>query len=250
VSRNTAAPFNVWPARTAADPGPNGVTGGGDDGTISYFDRTVANSFTQITNDPTFVQSYKGVEMSATKRFSNKWQLLGGLTLSRSRQDNLSIATSPNALINVSGPIATDVPVQFKLTGTYLFPYDILFAGNLRSQSGTPFNRTISVPLTLTGSATINAEPLNSERLSSLTTVDVRAAKNFKFGNNKNLNLAFDLSNVTNAATVWQVRTLTGTIGLRVNGDPNGALNTVQMFNSPASIIGPRIGRVSVTYRF
>jgi hypothetical protein len=100
-----------------------------------------------ITNDPTFVQSYKGVEISASKRFSNKWQLLGGLTLSRSRQDNQSLGNSttqanvlPDALINSSGPISTDVPVQFKLTGTYLFPYDIQFAANLRSQSGTPFN--------------------------------------------------------------------------------------------------------------
>jgi len=253
---NTAVPLTSFPARATPDAGPDGVLGTSDDRVLNYFDRTNPAQTILITNDPTFVQTYKGVEMSASKRFSNRWQLLGGLTLSRSRQDNQSLGTSttqanvlPDALINSSGPIATDVPVQFKLTGTYLFPYDILFAANLRSQSGTPFNRQLSAPLTIGGATTINVEPFDSDRLPALTTLDLRVGKNFNYGN-QSFNVAFDVSNVTNAATVWQVRTLTGTIGLRVNGDPNGPLNTVPQFNSPASIIGPRIARVSVTYKF
>ena len=253
---NTAVPLTSFPPRSTPDAGPDGVLGTSDDGVLNYFDRTNPAQTILITNDPTFVQLVQGrgdfgieavLEQVAAARRSDLVQIASGQ--SEPRQFDDASQRSSDALINLSGPIATHVPVQFKLTGTYLFPYDILFAANLRSQSGTPFNRTLSAPTTIGGATTINVEALDSDRLPALTTLDLRVGKNFSLGN-RAFNLAFDVSNVTNAATVWQVRTLTGTIGLRVNGDPNGALNTVPQFNSPASIIGPRIGRVSVTYKF
>ena len=254
---NTAAPNSTFPARTTVDPGPDGVTGTGDDGTITTYNRTNAATQILINNDPTLVQTYKGVEITATKRMSKQWQVLAGLTLSRSRQDNLSEATStanlnsgPNSLINTSGPIATDVPVQFKLTGTYLLPKDIALAANFRSQSGTPYNRQLSVPMSVGGSATVNVEPFNSERLDALTTLDLQASRLFAISNGRSFNVVFAVSNITNANTVWSVRTLTGVSSFRVGGDPNGAINTVPQFGTPTNILGPRIARFGVTFRF
>ena len=37
---------------------------------------------------------------------------------------------------------------------------------------------------------------------------------------------------------MWDARTLGGTINLRQNGDPNGAVNTVAQFASPAQVYG------------
>ena len=249
VTINTAAPFGVWPGRTTIDPGPDGKTGTADDTTVSYFDRTVAATNSVITNDPTFRQTYKGIEFTGTKRFSHRWQMLAGLTLSRSRQDSPSLAASPDTLINDVGPITTDVPVQFKLTGSYMLPYDINLSGNFRSQSGTPYNRQLVVPLTLTGSTTINVEPLDSERLPALTTLGLQASKDFRLGGYR-LTALFAVDNVTNANTIWSVRTLTGTSTFRVNGDPTGAINSVPQFGTPTNIIGPRIARVGISFRF
>lgn len=79
-----------------------------------------------ITNDPTAVQSYKGLEITATKRFSKRWQMLGGYTFSKNRLDHVSVDTSPNLLINANGNVTSaafaDKPHGFKLTGMYLLP--------------------------------------------------------------------------------------------------------------------------------
>ncbi len=254
---NTAVPNSLFPARTTIDPGPDGVIGTADDSTITTYNRTNPATQILINNDPTLVQTYKGVEITATKRMANRWQMLAGLTLSRSRQDNQSEATStgaltsgPNTLINTSGPITTDVPVQFKLTGTYILPRDIALAANFRSQSGTPYNRQLSVPMTFGGSATVNVEPYDSDRLPALTTLDLQASRQFNLGNNRSLNVVLAVSNVTNANTVWSVRTLTGLASFRLAGNPTGLLNTYPQFGAPTNILGPRIARIGATFRF
>jgi hypothetical protein len=254
---NAAAPFGTWPTRTATDPGPDGRTGTADDSTVSYFDRVVGATQTVINNDPTLVQSYKGVEITATKRMSHRWQVLAGLTLSRSRQDDISENTSannlvfgPNFIINDSGPISTDVPVQFKLSGSYILPYDISLAANFRSQSGTPYNRQVSVPMTLGGAATVNVEPFDADRVPALTTLGVQASKNFTFSSSHGLTVYFTVDNITNANTIWAVRNLTGLSSFRQAGDPNGAINTVPQFGTPTNIIGPRIARIGASFRF
>jgi hypothetical protein len=254
---NTAAPFGSWPTKTAIDPGPDGRTGTADDSTITYFDRVVGATQTVINNDPTLVQSYKGVELTATKRMSNRWQVLAGLTLSRSRQDNISENTSatnlvygPNFLTNQTGPITTDVPVQFKLSGSYILPYDVSLAANFRSQSGTPYNRQLVVPMTLGGSATINVQPFDSDRVPALTTLGLQASKTFAISGAHALSVYFTVDNVTNANTIWAVRNLTGLSNFRQGGSPTGAINTVPQFGTPTNIIGPRIARLGASFRF
>ena len=52
--------------------------------------------------------------------------------------------------------------------------------------------------------------------------MDLRAVQGFNFGN-RSLEASVDFNNMWNANTVWDARTLSGTINLRQNGDPNGA---------------------------
>jgi hypothetical protein len=188
---------------------------------------------------------------------SNRWQVLAGLTLSRSRQDDISENTSatnlvygPNFLTNQTGPITTDVPVQFKLSGSYILPYDVSLAANFRSQSGTPFNRQVVVPMTLGGSATINVQPFDSDRVPALTTLGLQASKTFAFSSAHALSVYFTVDNVTNANTIWAVRNLTGLSNFRQGGSPTGAINTVPQFGTPTNIIGPRIARLGASFRF
>ncbi len=59
-----------------------------------------------------------------------------------------------------------------------------------------------------------------------------------------------DFHNITNTNTYWDARTLGGTINLRQNGNPTGAINTVPQFGSPAQVFGPRNIRFNAAFRF
>ena len=61
---------------------------------------------TFFTNDRNFRQTYNGIEITGTKRMSNRWQMLAGYTYSQTRVEGVSVNINPNTLINVrtAGP--------------------------------------------------------------------------------------------------------------------------------------------------
>jgi hypothetical protein len=238
---------------TRADSGRDGVSGSADDTTFQFYDRLSTASRTHFTNDPTSLQTYDGLEVTATKRMSNRWQMLAGYTWSRTWIEGVSVNTNPNNLIHAAGPVTGqlgDRPHQFKLTGTYVLPwYDIGLAANVNSQSGVAVTRQVSTALSVGGTTNVNVEPQGSERLPTRTVMDLRLFRTVNLGT-RALDVSVDFNNIGNANTVWDVRTLSGTIGLRQNGDPNGALNTVPQFLSPAQVYAPRNIRFNVAFRF
>ena len=255
-----AKPFDTF-LTTRVDSGRDGVVGTGDDSTFQFYNRTsTAVNQTYFTNDRSYRQTYNGLEIAATKRMSNRWQMLAGYTYARSRVKGLSVNLDPNTLINVTGPLAGqntnfngqigDRPHQLKITGTYVLPFhDIGFAANMNSQSGVAITRQLAVAKTVGGNSTVNVEPLGSYRLPRRTVGDLRLFKNTQFGS-RQLETSVDFNNVTNANTFWDARTLGGTINLRQNGDPAGAINTVPQFGSPSQVYGPRNIRFNVAFRF
>ncbi len=269
--RNTQAQYNPDNPydnflTTAVDPGLDGVVGTSDDSTYGYYARNSAANRTIITNDKKVVQSYKGLEVTLTKRMTNHWQMLAGYTYSKNRIDDISVDLSPNFLINSSGPIGgdsavagssrcsgcgasnADRPNQFKLTGVYIAPWhDIIFSGNFSSQQGGPITRQISRAVGFGTNQIINLEPMGSRRLPTLNKIDVRVGKVFRFGT-KTLETTADFDNITNAATVWAVRNRTEAASFL---DPStGIRSTLPQFNSPASILGPRTIVLRAAYRF
>jgi hypothetical protein len=253
ATSNPANPFDTF-LTTRADTGRDGVAGTADDTTFQFYNRnSSAVNQTFFTNDRTFRQTYNGLEISGTKRMSNRWQMLMGYTYSQTRVEGVSVNTTPNALINADGSVTGqtgDRPHQFKVTGTYILPwYDIGVAGNFNGQSGAVITRQVSTALAVGGTATVNVEPLGSFRLPSRTVGDFRVFKTARFGA-RSLEVSVDFNNVTNANTFWDARTLSGTINLRQNGDPNGTINTVPQFGSPAQVYSPRNIRFNAAYRF
>jgi hypothetical protein len=184
---------------------------------------------------------------------SARWQMLAGYTWSRTRVSGVSVNVNPNELINADGIVTGqlgDRPHQFKLTGTYILPfYDIGLAANFNSQSGIAVTRQVSTSLAVGGNTNVNVEPAGSYRLDSRTAMDLRVFKTMRFGT-RELEASVDLNNMWNVNTVWDVRTLSGTINLRQNGDPAGAINTVPQFASPAQVYPPRNIRFNVAFRF
>jgi len=253
ATSNPANPYDTF-LTTRPDNGRDGVAGTADDGTFQFYNRTsTAVNQTFFTNDRNFRQTYNGLEVSATKRMSDRWQMLTGYTYSQTRIEGVSVNVNPNALINATGPVTGQIgdrPHQFKVTGTYVLPfYEIGVAGNLNMQSGAAVTRQFTTAQTVGGNSTINVEPLGSYRLERRAASDLRVFKTARFGE-RSLEVSVDFNNVTNTNTAWDARVLGGTINLRQNGDPAGTLNSLPQFGSPAQVYGPRNIRFNAALRF
>ena len=241
------------------DPGADGVTGTSDDLTVTAYSLAAGVTTNQRTvNDNRLAQRFDGIEATVEKRYRNGFSLVSGYTYSRTRVDQTSLA-SPNSLINASGE-SGGRRHQFKMTGTYMLPYQVLFGANLLMQSGQPFNRTFTVQacsatvtancINQTGtSTTINAEPRGSRELSALITSDIRFGRRFRIGTN-GLELSMDIYNVANANTTYDVRRTSTLTRIKVAGDPTVPDTLIPSFLSPTGVLAPRILRFNVTWSF
>jgi hypothetical protein len=252
---------------SAVDPGVDGFLGTADDGSYGFYQRLSAANRTLITNDPNVLQSYRGLELTVTKRFTNRWQMLAGYTRSKNTIENVSVDLSPNLLINMNGNISPDAaingfsrcsgcsaanadkPNQFKLTGMYILPFqELIISGNYSGVSGPPVTRQISRALAIGGSQTINLEPLGSHRLDFQNRIDLRVGKMFKFANTRTLEATVDFDNLTNSNWVWQVRSLSPSTTFL---DPStGLRNNLTQFLSPTAILPPRTVVLRAAFRF
>jgi hypothetical protein len=238
---------------TAVDPGIDGVVGTSDDGTYGYYARTSAANRSVITNDPKALYSYRGVEITLTKRFSDRWQMLAGYTLSKNKLSDYSVDVSPNFLINANGNITStnnaDRPNQFKLTGMYLLPWhDVIVSGNLTAQQGLPITRQIARNVGFNTTQIINLEPLGNTRIDPLTKIDLRVGKLFRFSSSRTFEASVDFDNLTNADTVWSVRNRTE--ATRFKDPTTGETATLQQFLSPVAVLGPRTVVFRGAFRF
>ncbi len=98
---------------------------------------------------------YRGLEFTATKRFSHNFQFIASYTYSSLignyeglfRNDNgqsdpniTSLFDLVSLLKGVYGRLPNDRPNQFKFNGSYETPFKLMVSGNFYVQSGTPFN--------------------------------------------------------------------------------------------------------------
>lgn len=256
-----SVPFDYYDPIALTDPGRDGVVGTADDQRMTLYNERLPliPSITQQTNDDRLDQRYHGFEISASKRYSNRWTMIAGYTYSSTRIDcctnngnNSSTIGSPNSFINAAGKSTDDRAHNFKLTGSYLLPYDIQFGGNFRLLAGQPITRTFAfsgLNQAAGGTTTVNVEPRGGVTLDWVPTIDLRIGKILRFGS-RNFEADMDVYNLMNSNTVYSVRTTTGTINVRQAGDPNGALRTISQYMSPQNVLGPRIIRINLVYRF
>ncbi len=249
-------PMTYYTPISVVDPGRDGVTGTGDDGALTVYNENLPllSSSLQLTNIAQIAQKYHGFELAATKRFRNRWTMVAGYTFGHTEigccTNESTNLTSPNSLVNATGKSAIDRAHNFKLTGSYLLPYDIQLGGNLRYISGQPFTRVYAVPGLVQqngGTLTLNAEPRGSDKLSSITTLDARVGKVFRFAGQE-FEADMDVYNLTNNNSVYTVRTTTGTVSV-TDYTTNTPVRIAQ-YGSPIGVLGPRIIRFNVSYKF
>jgi hypothetical protein len=253
-----SGPNPVYKAVTLTDPGRDGVLGTADDAPITVYQ--LVNPTTAIstitTNSDLLDQRTKSISFDLNKRFSRGWALIGGYTYTDVHQDAASVSNPNNAYVNASG-VSGGRAHDFKITGTFELPYQILFGVNGRLDSGLPITRTWTIPACtasvvsncLPSATTVNAEPRGDVLLPWLGTVDFRFGRFFNMPKGR-IDLSADIYNITNANTVFSVRTNTATVKVFNNNDPTQASQVVPTYLSPTGVVGPRILRFNLTWTF
>jgi hypothetical protein len=175
---------------------------------------------------------------------SNRWQMLGGLSLQKHAGFNHNGTytdpgtntdlNNPNYRLNRAGSaIIADIPWSFNVSGSYQLPYDVTFSGKFTARDGEPLVRTVTIAGLPQGFDTVWVQPRGVDRTETVNKfVDVRFAKRFSVGASW-LEGSVDIFNLLNANPVLaQNEAIGSTLG------------------QPSRILAPRIVRFGATVRF
>jgi hypothetical protein len=236
--RNVAVPRSAYTEHTVVVPG----APQGPGGNITFYNLIPTFTGRQdnvFDNEPLLDTTYDGVEITAAKRFSNRWQLVAGLTLGKNFGGvALNDLNDPNNELNfpegIEGP---DSAYAFRLSGSYMAPYDINLSGSYILNDGYPYQSQINItraifPALTRASQTVRLSERGDERLPDVAMVDLRVSRAFRFGTRRITPLV-EVFNLTNADTIIGYKTTTGSSYLR-----------------PSDILAPRIFRLGVTVDF
>jgi hypothetical protein len=193
---------------------------------------------------------YQGLDITATKRYSNRWQMQVAITLQDSPSyfpegtpsDFGSGASNPTRREFAHG-FNTDRNWVFKANGAYTFPWDITAAANLNINQGANRTLLINGPGAVYGGTTgtisygtLEFQPRGETRLEPQKILDLSAQKTFSFqGGKRRVKLLFDAFNVYNVNTVT---------GWASNN------RSLANFTAPNSIVPPRVFRIGAQIGF
>ena len=196
-------------------------------------------------------QIYHGVDLTATKRFSNRWQMQAALTI----QDNPNYF--PDGSASFINPTGAAVPGRrqhdravdlFKLQGSYTLPWDINASGNFNMNHGATRTLTINGPGTVYGG--VNATGAHDHQLhhagvpgtgttsasTPIKLLDLGVQKVFQFnGGRQRIKLMLDGFNMFNINTITAY----------VSGN-----KSLAGFTQPSTIVPPRVFRVGTQFVF
>ncbi len=251
--RNTAVPTNSYTAFTINVPnGPGGTVAAPRPTTVTVYNLAAPLSSAQNNirdNDPFLDTDYKGIEFTASKRFSKNWQMVAGFTIGKNEGGppapgsftNFADLNDPNVTLYPKGIIGNDSERALRVSGSYGLPGSVSFAGSLIANSGYPYVSTYTVTRALAATAgvaltrasqTVFLSQRGDERFEAVKMVDLRLSRKFKFGT-RGITPAIDFFNIGNAATVVNQNTGVGATYL-----------------APAEILAPRIIRVGFVLDF
>lgn len=255
---NTTAQTAYAPTRVVADAGPDNLKGTADDRTLTFYDVTAAykgkDTFfhTNCGNNVSVscTQRYKALELSVSKRMSNKWQMQGSYVWSRLDGDIVLDYTNPNNLLPFvgNGRGTVDQPHAFKLLGSYQAPFGITVGANFQALSGLPLDRNLSVPFTQ-GTANIRVESRGTYRFDTLNLLSLRADKSFRINGSRRASFVAELHNVLNSsADQNSVGTVTRSFANQAAFD--AAKTTTSYFGRVQEIVAPRILKIGFRFEF
>ena len=223
---NLAVPASAYSPVTVA--GPDGLP-------VTVFNQdpsTLGLANRLITNVDGLEDTYNGVEFTATKRMSDRWQMIAGFTIGRDKglydtglNDDFN---NPNLNLNRdNGYIGMDSTYIGKLIGTYVFPHAVTFSTNFRYFTGQPVQKLVTVRGLTQGTVSVRPEPVGATRLDNVALWDVRGSKIFRFGSGREFEAMVDVFNLLNQ----NAKTIINT-------------NAGPLFGSPIAILSPMVARL------
>jgi outer membrane receptor protein involved in Fe transport len=234
-------PYDVWDIPiTRQDPGPDGTLGTTDDGgNVTFYDYERAyrgaafDPSMPVNRDSSRNDTYKGFELTLTKRQSNNWMALGSFQMVKNHVWTGSSATPSNPNQEIFA-IDNTWDWSGKIMGSYRLPHQVNVSAIYNFLAGTPRQRTYqfrSVPNAT--SVTIPVEEIGAQRDPNQHVVNVKASKSLPLGGQRRVALSFDVFNLLNVNTATTIR--------YVSSSTYGAIS---------AILPPRIARVGVEFSF
>jgi hypothetical protein len=245
--RNTLVPTSAYtPFQFTVPNGPGGTVTSPKPMTVTAYNLAAALVSAQNNirdNDAYLDTSYKGVEFTASKRFSRNWQMVAGLTLGKNEGGvtNGTDLNDPNVTMRPRGILGNDSPVAVRMSGSYLLPLDINLAGSLIANSGYPYQSSFQITraaaaaqgVTLTrASQTVTLSDRGDERYAAVRELDLRLSRAFRFGARR-ITPQIDFFNIGNAAPVVSL---------------NSSVSSTYL--GPSEILAPRIIRIGLSVDF
>jgi hypothetical protein len=220
---------------------------------------TAAPVYYVTTNRPDYHQTYNGIELTATKRMSNRWMMRGNLTLSDWKQH-----VGSNGFVDPTGLVSGDSCTScngdvvassggvggyinsrwaYSLNGVYEAPFQLMIGAAVVGREGyiLPYFRRINNRDGVGNKQIMVVDEFGSNRLPDLFNLDLRVARDFHLPYGAAvLNLSVDLFNVTNERTVlWRDNRMYTADGTDVSEN-----NWIEQLQSP------RVWRFGARVRF
>lgn len=232
---------------------------------------------TRRTNRPDYSRNYKGFELTATKRLSNKWMLRGyvswqdwtldvgprGITnptpnSTRSNVDGADVAISSAGSGDKADVFPGTATWTSSLNGLYQLPWDMSISGILTAREGylAPIFNTTSGFTNGAGNPSnvdYSIAPLDTLRNEDLINLNLKLSKVFTIGATR-VDLAVEVFNVFNEATVMQVDRSFGqhtNNGEQVQDFGTAGVGRAQAtYRRVDEYLSPRLARFSATINF
>ncbi len=237
----TLRPYSAWNIPvTRTDPGPDGVTGNADDlGPVTFY--TFPAAFAGAAFEPTSPvnrdgehdDTYKGFELTLTKKQSHNWMALGSFQMIKNHVWT-GLSATPSSPNDEFFPLDETWDWSGKLMGSYRAPFDLTVSAIYNFLAGVPRQRTYTFrTVPNASSVTIPLEAIGSQRDPNQHVVNFRAARPISLGGQRKVALSFELFNAFNVNTATTIR--------YVSSSTYGAIS---------AILPPRIARVGVEFTF
>jgi carboxypeptidase family protein len=231
---NVAVPQEAYTPATIANPLGGALTFYNLDSAYVGRQDNVRDNFALLDTD------YDGIELTAAKRFSQRWQMIFGFTAGKNvGGQSQGEFNDPNNLINQQGRVGNDSTYSTKLSGTYIVPrLDVAVSGSLLRNTGYP--RQISYQITraiypgLTRSSqTVRLTKNGDDRLPPVMMGDVRFSRPFRLPSGRSFEPQLEIFNITNNDVIVG---MINQIGARLG--------------YPSEILAPRIVRFGFALKF
>ena len=242
---NVLRPYSAFTIPiTRRDPGPDGVLNTADDaGRVTFFDYDRAFAGGRFVGRMPLNSDrndyYHSIEATLNKRHSNNWDLLASVLATKNHRWLTQISESPNDDVF---PLDETWNWQFKLVGSYTFPWDVQLSSFFQSMSGDPGQRTYvfrsadpdgGPPIAQSSTVTLRLEPFGARMEPTLHVLNLRVSKQFELGAGKRFEIGADLFNMLNANEASAMRWISG-----------------PQFGSITEILPPRIVRIGGKFNF